>query len=90
MRAELFVWELDAAYDSATMHWPMFQHDLRRSGHYTRASITGDLADLAALLASYNTCEGDPLYNPIADIDGDGCIALSDLAALLANYGVGT
>jgi len=49
-----------------------------------------DLNDLAALLAAYNTCVGDPGYNPAADLDGNGCVDLSDLSALLANYGYGT
>jgi hypothetical protein len=49
-----------------------------------------DLADLAALLAAYDTCEGDAGYNPDADLDGSGCVDLSDLATLLANYGYGT
>lgn len=46
-----------------------------------------DLADLAILLAAYDTCEGDAGYNPDADLDGSGCVELSDLAELLANYG---
>jgi hypothetical protein len=45
-----------------------------------------DLSDLAALLASYNKCEGDPGYEPAADYDGSGCVDLSDLAFLLADY----
>jgi hypothetical protein len=49
-----------------------------------------DLADLAALLAAYGTCEGDPNYNDGADFTGDGCISLQDLAELLRNYGFGT
>jgi hypothetical protein len=49
-----------------------------------------DLADLAAMLAAYETCDGDTLYNPDADFDGDDCIGLGDLATLLANYGYGT
>jgi hypothetical protein len=49
-----------------------------------------DLADLATLLAAYDTCAGDPGYNPAADLDDDGCVELSDLAMLLANYGAGT
>jgi hypothetical protein len=49
-----------------------------------------DLADLAALLASYGICAGDEGYNPDADIDGNGCVELADLATLLGNYGVGT
>jgi len=46
-----------------------------------------DLADLAALLAVYNLCDGDPEYLPEADLDDSGCINLSDLAELLAQYG---
>ncbi|MBU0617972.1 MAG: lactonase family protein [Planctomycetes bacterium] len=46
-----------------------------------------DLSDLAALLAVYGLCAGDPGYVPEADLDGDDCVSLSDLAELLANYG---
>lgn len=49
-----------------------------------------DLADLAALLASFGLCDGDPGFNPAADIDANGCVDLADLAALLANFGYGT
>jgi hypothetical protein len=49
-----------------------------------------DLADLAAMLAAYGTCDGDAGYNPDADLDGDDCVGLADLATLLANYGYGT
>jgi hypothetical protein len=49
-----------------------------------------DLGDLAALLAAYETCDGDPLYNPAADLDDSGCIDLGDLAILLSVYGTGT
>jgi len=49
-----------------------------------------DLSDLAALLAVYGACVGDPNFNPDADLDDSGCVVLSDLAALLANYGIGT
>ena len=45
---------------------------------------------LAALLAAYNTCVGDPDYNPDADLDGDGDVDLNDLAGLLAHCGEGT
>jgi hypothetical protein len=48
-----------------------------------------DLADLAALLASYGACEGDPDYEPAADIDNSGCVDLTDLATLLSHYGEG-
>jgi hypothetical protein len=43
-------------------------------------------ADLGALLATYNLCEGDPDYNPDADFNGDGCVGQDDLGTLLANY----
>lgn len=46
-----------------------------------------DLADLAALLAAYGCCEGDPDYNPHADLNDDGCVDLADLATLLSVYG---
>ncbi len=46
-----------------------------------------DLGDLAILLAAYDTCAGDPLYNPDADLDDSGCVGLGDLASLLAVYG---
>lgn len=53
--------------------------------------ITGDCqvgqADLAALLAAYNTSIGDPGYLPEADFDADGSVGQADLAALLADYG---
>ncbi len=49
-----------------------------------------DLADLAALLAVYGSCGGDPDYDPDADLDGSGCVDLVDLATLLANYGTGS
>jgi len=48
-----------------------------------------DLSDLAALLAAYGTCEGEPGYEGVADLDASGCVNLSDLAALLGNYGAG-
>lgn len=46
-----------------------------------------DLADLALLLRSFLSCEGDFYYDPAADLDDDQCVDLSDLAILLANYG---
>ena len=48
-----------------------------------------DVQDLAALLAVYATCSGDPGYDSAADLDDSGCINLQDLALLLANYGIG-
>lgn len=47
-----------------------------------------DIADLAALLASFGCCDGDAAYNASADFDDSGCVDLSDLAVQLANFGV--
>ena len=49
-----------------------------------------DLNDLAALLAAYGSCAGEPEYNPDADLDDSGCVGLTDLATLLSNYGAGS
>jgi len=49
-----------------------------------------DLADLAALLAAYGACTGDPFYNAAADFDDSGCVNIADLANLLSRYGEGT
>ncbi|MBU0637574.1 MAG: hypothetical protein KKB50_01815 [Planctomycetes bacterium] len=49
-----------------------------------------DLNDLAALLAAYGSCAGEPEYNPDADLDDSGCVGLPDLAILLSNYGAGS
>ncbi len=46
-----------------------------------------DLSDLAALLAVYGTCSGDPGFDAAADLDASGCVDLADLATLLAHYG---
>lgn len=48
-----------------------------------------DLSDLAALLAAYGRCIGDPRYDPAADFDHGGCVDVSDLSVLLAHYGAG-
>lgn len=46
-----------------------------------------DLSDLSELLAHYDTCVGEPYYDPAADLDDSGCVDLSDLGMLLAVYG---
>ena len=56
------------------------------------ADINGDgavdLADIAAVFASYGLAVGDPGYNANADLNDDGIVDLPDLASLLAEYGV--
>ncbi|MBU0616285.1 MAG: hypothetical protein KKI02_01070, partial [Planctomycetes bacterium] len=46
-----------------------------------------DLSDLSLVLAIFGTCEGDPLFDPAADLQPDGCIDVGDLVVLLAVYG---
>lgn len=46
-----------------------------------------DLPDLAALLAGFGSCDGDPLYDADADLAPNGCLDLADLALLLAAFG---
>ncbi|MFQ5805656.1 MAG: FG-GAP repeat domain-containing protein [Phycisphaerae bacterium] len=91
----IYVWDLDAPYDPSTMHWPVFQHDLQRTGRYAPppeclGDLDGDgdvaLADLAQLLSNYGTTGGASYED--GDLDGDGDVDLADLAALLANYGL--
>jgi hypothetical protein len=48
-----------------------------------------DLLDLATLLSAFNQCLGEPRYNPVADLDGSGCIDLADLEQVLVDYGCG-
>lgn len=39
------------------------------------------------MLAAFGACDGDPAFQPPADVDGNGCVELADLAVLLMNYG---
>jgi hypothetical protein len=41
--------------------------------------------DLGALLAAWETCDGDADYNPRADLTGDACVDQADLGYFLAN-----
>jgi len=48
-----------------------------------------DLSDLAKMLTCYGKCSGDPDWDEcaVADLNGDGCVNLADLAIQLANFG---
>lgn len=53
--------------------------------------LTGDcntsLADLALLLSSFGTCDGDPAFDSVADVNDSGCIDVADLGVVLASFG---
>lgn len=46
-----------------------------------------DIVDVALLLASYATCDGDPDFDSNADFDENGCIDLIDLSLQLSVFG---
>ncbi len=50
--------------------------------------VDGDLdaSDLAAFLIAYFSCEGEPAYDPAADLNGDGCVTLADYFQWQAAY----
>ncbi len=63
------------------------QHGIRSIRGDLDGDCDVDLADLAKLLAAYDSCAGDQVYDPVADIDTNGCVDLADLAILLSAYG---
>ena len=66
---------------TSTFTLPLYPTDIMINGQT-------DLADLAALLASYGKCTGQNGYNPACDVYGeDECVTLEDLAELLAYWG---
>lgn len=46
-----------------------------------------DIADVAALLSSFGSCNGDGGFNPAADFDASGCVDIADLSTQLAVFG---
>ncbi len=45
--------------------------------------------DFDSMQRSFATCIGDAHYNPIADIDDDGCVWGYDISLLTTNFGIG-
>ena len=41
-----------------------------------------DVVDIQAIMEAWQTCYGDPGYNPCADADRDGTISMNDLSEL--------
>jgi hypothetical protein len=46
-----------------------------------------DIGDFAILAAAYGTMEGDPGYDPRADITADGMVNLKDFSPIASNFG---
>lgn len=47
-----------------------------------------NLVDAAAVSAAFGSTEGDPNWNPMADLDGDGEVNLVDHSIISANFGL--
>jgi hypothetical protein len=59
--------------------------DINRSDSETRDRVDGK--DLVWLAYSHATTEGDPRFNPDADLNGDGAVDGEDLAYLATGFG---
>ncbi len=46
-----------------------------------------DLHDLSRMLVAFAACEGEQGYDRVVDLDGDACVAVSDLLRLLEDFG---
>lgn len=60
--------------------------DVNRSSDETRDRVDG--SDLAWLAFSYGSIEGSPIYNPDADLDGDGIVDGLDLSLMAPYFGM--
>lgn len=67
------------------IHYNPQRSDLNRSDSATRDRVDGK--DLIWLSQAYGNGEGQPLYNPDADLDGDGFVDGVDLAYLASDFG---
>lgn len=45
------------------------------------------IGDYAILSSAFGSCEGDPNWDPRADLNCDGCVDIGDFAILSANFG---
>lgn len=62
-----------------------YRSDMNRSDTITTDRVDGK--DLAWLAYAYATAEGDPRWNPDADLSGDGLVDGQDLALLAIGFG---
>lgn len=47
---------------------------------------TVDVLDLSAIIAAFDTCNGDTGYSTAPDFNGDGCVDVLDLDLLIRNF----
>ena len=66
---------------------PHLLHQVIRGAVVRQRQLRWPVPDLAGLLSAFGSCVGDSGFVAAADIDGNGCIDLADLAGLLANFG---
>ncbi|MBN2448240.1 MAG: choice-of-anchor J domain-containing protein, partial [Phycisphaerae bacterium] len=45
-----------------------------------------DMDDFETFRVAFGTCDGDPGYNVLADVDGSGCVGVTDYQAWIACY----
>ena len=68
-----------------TVEFDTYRADINRSNSQTTDRVDG--LDLSWLQYAHATNEGDPRFNPDADLDGDGVVDGTDLAMLLVDFG---
>jgi hypothetical protein len=45
-----------------------------------------NIVDASVIFADYNTVQGSPLYNPAADLDGNGMVDIIDVGMVVGAY----
>jgi hypothetical protein len=71
---------------SLEITFDQFRSDINRSDSTTTDRVDGK--DLVWLAHAYGSSEGEPYFNPDADLDGDGLVDGVDLAYLAASFGL--
>ena len=71
--------------DTIAVQFDELRTDINRSDATTTDRVDGK--DLVWLAHSHASAEGDPFFNPDADLDGDGIVDGNDLAMLAARFG---
>jgi hypothetical protein len=71
---------------SLEITFDQFRSDINRSDSTTSDRVDGK--DLVWLAYAYGSSEGEPYFNPDADLDGDGLVDGVDLAYLATSFGL--